>query len=1307
MNPAPGENWLDRIIRFCIENRVIVFLAALLLVAWGLMTAPFDWHMGGVWRAPVPVDAIPDIGENQQIVFTDWPGRSPQDIEDQITYPLSAALLGLPGVKTVRSYSMFGFSMIYVIFNDDIEFYWARTRVLEKLSSLSVRELPPDVKPVIGPDATALGQVFWYTLEGLDGEGRRVGGWDLHELRSIQDWYVRYALTGVPGVSEVAAVGGFVQEFQIDVDPDLMRYRDVRIEDVVNAVRRANVDVGARTIEVNRVEYVIRGLGFIKNLEHIRDSVIKLSGDTPVLVRHVAEVTLGPAERRGVLDAGGEEAVGGVVVVRYGENPLAVIQRVKQKIAEISLGLPKRTLPDGTVSQVRIVPFYDRTRLIHETLDTLHDALTNEILITIVVVIVMMAHLRSSLLIAGLLPLSVLFCFIAMKLFKVDANIVALSGIAIAIGTLVDVGIIVTENIFRHLKAAGPGEEGRDIILRATREVSGAVLTAVSTTIVSFLPVFSLVAAEGKLFRPLAFTKTFALAASIGIALFLLPVLADAFMPSKRAGRRFGRIWNEGLIYLGGVLAFVIDWRLGLLVAVMGIGALAARRLPRRIGERIPSINSGLAAVAVIVLLSQLWSPLGPEKGALRNLVFCAAIIGGLLGAFRIFQHYYAGILGWCLDHKRAFLCLPLAILLLGALAWRGYDGLFGWMPRLVNESAAGRGLAEIFPGLGREFMPPLEEGSYLYMPVTMPHASIAEVQDILQRQDRALEALPEIEKATGKLGRSESALDPAPISMIETLIAYRSEYLVDAAGARPTFRFDPEVLDLFRSLDGRPVPAADGKPYHVKGRFARDEQGRLIPDPNGLPFRIWRPALDPRLNPGRDAWPGVRNPNDIWALIIQAASIPGTTVAPRLQPISARIVMLQSGIRASMGVKIQGPDLESIRDAAGQIERHLRQVPSIDPRSVIADRIVGKPYLEIEIDRRAIAQYGIDLQQVQDVIETAIGGRQITTTVQGRERYPVRVRYMRELRDHIDTIGRVLVTAPGGAQVPLGQLADIRYVPGPQEIKGEGTFTIGYVLFDGRTGFAETDVVENARDFLLGKTAAGEIVLPAGVSFSFTGNYENDLRAGRRLAIIVPLALATIFVILYLQFSSVSTSLLIFSGVIVAWAGGFIMIWLYGRPWFLDFTFFGTSMRELFQVHTLHMSVAVWVGFLALFGIAEDDGVVMATYLDSSFARNAPGSIAAIRQATIEASLRRVRPCLMTTATTVLSLIPVLTATGRGSDLMLPMAIPTFGGMVFETATMLVVPVLYCAIRERRFRLSSITNAAAVSRALPQETAN
>jgi Cu(I)/Ag(I) efflux system membrane protein CusA/SilA len=1289
----PKENWIDRIIRFCLQNRMIVFLVTLILIGWGLVVAPFDWHLGGLMRSPVPVDAIPDIGENQQIVFTEWTGRSPQDVEDQITYPLSAALLGLPGVKTVRSYSMFGFSLVYVIFNDDVDFYWSRTRVLESLSSLPAGELPEGVKPAIGPDATALGQVFWYTLEGLDPHGNPVGGWDLHELRSLQDWYVRYALMAVPGVSEVASVGGFVQEYQIEVDPDRMRYHDVRLEEVVNAVRRANVDVGARTIEVNKVEYVIRGLGFIKNLENIQDSMIKLAGDVPILVRQVADVTLGPASRRGALDKGGVEAVGGVVVVRYGENPLAVIKNVKKKIEEITVGLPSRTLADGTVSQVRIVPFYDRTDLIHQTLGTLRTALSNEMLITIIVVIAMMVYLRSSLLISGLLPLAVLLCFIAMKVFGIDANIVALSGIAIAIGTMVDMGIIITENIYSHLETADPAEDRRTVILHAAQEVGGAVLTAVSTTIVSFLPVFTMVAAEGKLFRPLAFTKTFALLASLIVAIGLIPPLAYTFFGAGKERRQYGWIFHEGLIYLGGVLAFIYDWRLGLVLFLIGSYNLAARWLPPRFKNHFQLINSGLAALAVAVVLTGFWRPLGPAKGALKNFIFLVIVIVGVLGAFWLFRHFYDRVLRWCLDHKAAFLSIPLVILLLGALVWQGYDRLFGWMPRLVNESAPARYAARTFPGLGREFMPPLEEGSYLYMPVTMPHASIGEVLDILQRQDRALEAIPEVEEAVGKLGRAESPLDPAPISMIETVINYHPEFLLNDKGELRTFRFASDQVDLFRAENGRPVPAPDGKPYHVRGRFERDDTGGLIPDSDGRAFRLWRPALDPALNPDRGPWPGIRSPDDIWKEIVRAATITGTTVAPKLQPISARIVMLQSGIRASMGVKVYGPDLQTIEGASRRIESLLREVPSIDPLSVIADRIVGKPYIEIDIDRRAIAQYGIDLQQVQDVIEVAIGGKRITTTVMGRERYPVRVRYPRELRDHLDTIGKVLVTAPGGAQVPLMQLAKIRYIPGPQVIKSENTFIVGYVLFDRKPGHAETDVVEEAQAYLLGKVDSGELEIPAGVSFDFTGNYENDVRAGKKLAVILPLALFIIFIILYLQFRSVTTSMLVFSGVTVAWAGGFIMIWLYGRPWFLDFSLFDTPMRDLFQVHAINLSVAVWVGFLALFGIATDDGVVMATYLNNSFSQRRIDSIEDIRRTAIEGSLRRVRPCLMTTATTILALIPVLTSTGRGSDIMVPMAIPTFGGMTFEIVTMLVVPVLYCGIQEYRLKRNAVSS--------------
>ncbi|MFQ5843567.1 MAG: efflux RND transporter permease subunit, partial [Planctomycetota bacterium] len=485
---------LDRVIRFCLENKLIVVLFLLLVVGWGLMVAPFDYDLGDLPRDPVPVDAIPDIGENQQIVFTKWPGRSPQDVEDQITYPLTVALLGIPGVRTVRSYSYFGFSSIYVVFEDVIpeaqgdDFYWPRSRILEKLNSLPQGTLPPAVAPALGPDATALGQIFWYTLEG--------DGFDPEELRSIQDWLVRYEVQAVPGVSEVASVGGFVREYQIDVDPNAMRAFGVKLRQVYDAVRRANIDVGARTIEVNRVEYVIRGLGFLKGVADLENTVVAVNEDIPVYVKNVAQVAQGPALRRGALDKEGAEAVGGVVVVRYGENPLAVIKRVKERIARIGPGLPRKTLADGRESQVRVVPFYDRTKLIHETLGTLESALTEEILVTILVVIFMVVHLRSSILISGLLPVAVLMCFIAMSRFGVDSNIMSLTGIAIAIGTIVDMGIILTENMLKHLKEADPGERRLDVIFRAASEVGGAVVTAISTTVISFLPVFTMTGPE-------------------------------------------------------------------------------------------------------------------------------------------------------------------------------------------------------------------------------------------------------------------------------------------------------------------------------------------------------------------------------------------------------------------------------------------------------------------------------------------------------------------------------------------------------------------------------------------------------------------------------------------------------------------------------------------------------------------------------------------------------------------------------------------------------------------------------------------
>ena len=1362
---------LSALIHHCLSNKLVVFLAILFVIVWGLIVAPFDWQFDGFLkplrvlpRDPVPVDAIPDIGENQQIVFTQWRGRSPQDVEDQISYPLTVSMLGIPGVKTVRSYSMFGFSTVYIIFKEDVEFYWSRSRVLEKLNSLPAGTLPPGVKPALGPDATALGQVYWYTLEGRDPQGNPTGGWDLQELRSIQDWYVRYGLMAAEGISEVASVGGYVKEYQIDVDPDAMRAHNVTLEEVFKAVKMSNLDVGARTIEINRVEYIIRGLGFIEKIADVEQSVVKVSDNVPIYVKDLAHVSLGPALRRGALDKGGAESVGGVAVVRYGENPLAAIKNLKEKIREIEPGMPakavvdyekvsrleveafaeakgfpaygdgvelnqdgwKRWLSDNppeehpewaTLSKVTVVPFYDRTGLIHETLGTLRTALSEEIMVTIIVILVMVMHLRSSLIISSTLPLVVLICFIAMKMTGVAANIVALSGIAIAIGTIVDMGVIVCENILKHMDAArheGMARSGAEVsgaefeeleasedagdsrshaenstfavIHRATHEVGGAVLTAIATTVVSFLPVFTMTGAEGKLFKPLAFTKTFALLASVVVALTVIPPLTHLLF-SRRDSRDVVRhivLWS--LIVAGFISMAFVPWWMGAIVMAIAGFQLISRYLPARVTAWAFRLVNFTAVLVVGIYLTKHWLPLGPAAGFTRNFVIVMVPILGLLAFFVAFQYVYGPLLHWFLKHKLLFMVLPTVIILMGGTVWLGFDSMFGWLPQRVKESDSFAVVARALPGLGKEFMPPLDEGSFLYMPTTMPHASIGEALEVLSKQDMAFNGIPEVDSAVGKIGRAETPLDPAPVSMIETVINYKPEYL-QKGEHRVRFKYDPDAVGLFRNPEGEPVRAPDGEAYKVQGKFIRDDHGELIPDGDGYPFRLWRPALDPGLNPEREPWDGIQSPDDIWDAIVAAGEIPGTTSAPKLQPIRARIVMLQSGMRAPMGVKVRGPDLATIEEVGMQIEKFLKDVPSVKSEAVIADRIVGKPYLEIEIDRNEAARYGIPIKKVQDVIEVAVGGQPLTTTVEGRERYPVRVRYMRELRDNIESLKRILVAGAGGQQVPLEQLASIEYVRGPQVIKSEDTFLIGYVLFDKREGYAEVDVVEDCQRYLDQKKEAGEFIVPEGVNYSFAGNYENQIRAQKTLAIVLPLALLTIFLILYFQFKSVPNTFLVFSGIIVAWAGGFILIWLYGQHWFLDFNVFDTNMRELFQIQPINLSVAIWVGFLALFGIASDNGVVIATYLDQTFKERPTDTQADIRAATVEAAQRRIRPCLMTTATTMLALIPVLTSTGRGSDIMVPMAIPSFGGMLVVLVSVFLVPVLYCAIQECRLR--------------------
>lgn len=1302
MSDSDKLGLIDRLIRFCLLNKLLVFLLVSAGLIWGIMVAPFDWEIEALPRDPVPVDAIPDIGENQQIVFTRWPGRSPQDMEDQVTYPLTTALLGVPEVKTVRSFSMFGFSSVYVIFNEDAEFYWSRTRVLEKLNALPAGTLPDGVKPMLGPDATALGQVYWYTLEGLDKEGNPTGGWDLHELRSIQDWYVRYGLLGADGISEVASVGGHVQEYQIDVNPDALRAHNVTLDQIFKSVKMSNIDVGARTIEINKAEYVIRGLGFIKSLSDIEKTVVKVNENIPILIKDVATVSLGPALRRGILDKEGAEAVGGVAVVRYGDNPLAAIKAIKAKVKEISPGLPSKAVIDFTLtdsktvknfaaengfdaygedgklnqdswknflssgqdppewlklSQVSIVPFYDRSGLIYETLGTLETALTEEILITIIVILVMMMHLRSSGIISITLPFAVILCFIAMKVFGVDANIVALSGIAIAIGTIVDMGVIICENILSNLEKGERKRSMYEIVFESTSEVGGAVLTAVLTTVVSFLPVFTMEGAEGKLFKPLAYTKTFALIAAVIVALTITPVLAQLLYkaPMKIKNILLGRAWKCS------------TWGLNLTIAL-----------------------------GVCWILSQHWLPLGPSAGEMKNFAAVGLPIAALLSFFLLWQYAYKWTLRFVLTFKSFFLILIGIILICGYSAWLGFETTFGWMPEKWKKSELYVDLKHQVPGLQKEFMPALDEGSYLYMPTTMVHASIGEALDAMSKQDIAFKAIPEIDQVVGKLGRAETPLDPAPISMFETVINYKGEYLIDAGGHRLRFKFNASEIDFMRDSEGNTVPATDGKKYIVQGKFIRDELGKLIPDDDGMPFRHWRLPLDPTLdgNEDRETWSGINSPEDIWDEIVKAGEIPGTTSAPKLQPIAARIVMLQSGMRAPMGIKVNGPDLETIEAFGIELEKHMKNVPGVNPAAVIADRIVGKPYLEIEIDRDAIARYGLHISSVQQVIEVAIGGKPLTRTVEGRERYPVRVRYQRELRDSIEEIDNILVAGTDGQQIPLKQLAKINYVRGPQVIKNEDTFLTGYVLFDKLKGYAEVDVVESAEAYLNSLIKSRELILPDGVKYHFAGSYENQIRAEKKLRVVLPLAMFIIFILLFMHFKNIPNTMMVFSGIAVAWAGGFILIWLYGQSWFLDGELWGINFRDLFSIKAINLSVAVWVGFLALFGIATDDGVVMGTYLKDQFGKEKYDDIHSLRSAVIQGAQRRIRPCLMTTATTLLALLPVLSSTGRGSDVMVPMAIPSFGGMLVVQLSVFLVPCLFSMVKEVQYysKLSDAT---------------
>ena len=1169
------------LIDFCLKNKFITILGALVLCIVGFIVMPFDNLDNTVLpRSPILVDAFPNMSEKQQIVFTEWVGRSPQDVEDQVTYPLSIALQGTPGVKSIRSYSAFGFSTIYVIFNDDIDFYWSRSRILEKLNTAS-KDLPDGITSTLGPDATGLGQIFWYTLEGK--------GFGPEELRSIQDWYVKYALQSIPGVSEVASIGGFVKEYQIDVDPDAMQSYEISLQEVIEAVKKANIDVSAKTIELNNVEYMVRGIGFIKTLEDIENIVVKVNQNIPIYIKNISsQVQLGPALRRGVLNKSGTDVVGGVVISRFNSNPKIVIQEIKKRIKQIEAGFPTKTLEDGTVLKIKIVPFYDRTILVDEILDTLSGALIQQILITVIVISFFLLNLGGSLVVSLSLPMAILMTFILMYLFKVDANIMSLSGIVIAIGTIVDMSIVMCENIWRRICEKNPGKVPLKVVYEAAKEVGGAILTAILTTIISFLAVFTMTGLDGKLFQPLAYTKTFALLGSVLLSLTVTPVLSYIFLVKYK---HF--FTNKYLLRYG-------NWII------------------------IPII---------LIFLSTQWRPLGFGKGFLLNFIFISTLILFYLLFFFKCIKYYPTVLMYCLANKKKFLCLPLMILGFGLTIWLGFSSVMSPIFTCLEKIGIQKNciltlfpmniLDRTFPGLGKEFMPALDEGEFLYMPTTMPHASVGEVLDLLRKQNIRISHIPEVESVVGKMGRVDSALDTAPISMFETMIRYKSEYIVD--------------------------------------------------EKTGKKKRVWRDKI--------------KSQNDIWDEIILAGKIPGLTSAPRLQPIMARLVMLQSGMRSAMGVKISGKSLIELEEVGLQIESLLKEVPEIDPYTVIADRVVGKPYLEFDIDREKIARYGIHIADVQRVIEVAIGGITLTTLIDGRERYPIRVRYPREKRGTIEEIQKVLVPTRFGAQIPLSQLSKLNFVRGPQVIKSEDGFLVMYVIFDKKLNTSELNAVYAARNYLQNKIDSGDLVLPRGTNYKFAGSYENQVKSEKTLSIILPLSLLIILLILYFQFQSIPTTLSVFSGIAVAFCGGFILLWLYAQDWFMWMPFFQDYFRDIFNVRTYNLSVAVWIGFLALFGIASDDGVLIATYLNETFRDKKFNTIQDIRQAVLFAGNKRIRPCLMTTATTTLALFPILTSYNRGSNVMIPMALPSIGGMMVTLITILVVPTLYCWREERKLK--------------------
>lgn len=1028
---------INRLIEWSLKNRVIVILIYL-----GLTVA-------GYWALlRTPIDAIPDLSDNQIIVFTDWAGRSPQEVEDQITYPLVTNLQGLPGVRVVRASSAFSFSMVNVIFEDDVELYWARTRVLERLN-LVTKQLPAGVMPTLGPDATGVGQVFWYTLES--------DSMDLRDLRTLQDWFVRYQLNSVSGVAEVASVGGFVQQYQIDVDPNKLRAFNLPLSTVVEVVQRSNNNVGGNVVEQAGEWAVVRGIGLVESVADVENIVVGAQNGTPIYVKNIADVKLGNAFRTGSLDKNGKEAVGGVVISRYGTSALEVIENVKRKIEEIKPGLPQG---------VQIVPFYDRTQLINRTADTLKDALIEELILVTLANLLFLAHFRSVLIVTIPLPLAVLVSFLFMYLAGITSNIMSLAGIAIAISDLVDAGIVVTENAYRAIENKGIDTKDKAAVwrevLEATKMVGRPIFSSIAIIILAFVPVFALTGQEGKLFHPLAFTKTFAMIGAAFMAVTLVPVLCTYFLGGK--------------------------------------------------------------------LRDEDWNPI-----------------------MRFLRRIYKPALVWALRHRAITVSLALVLFL---------------------------GAAFVATDIGTEFMPPLNEGDLMYMPVTDPAISLDEATRIMRKQDEIIKTFPEVEWAVGKAGRAETSTDPSPINMNETVI-------------------------------------------HLKP----EEQWR-----EGITREKLVAEMDAALR-----MPGVTN---IWT-----------------QPIINRIEMLATGIRSQVGIKIFGNDLKTLEEYSRKIADVVRTIPGA--ADVYPEQITGAPYVDIDINRQAAARYGIDTGKIQNAIEMGIGETNLTVTIEGRRRFPIRVRYSEEFRRSPQAIGQIPITSPTGAPIPLAQLATIRTVEGPAMIQSENGLLRGTVLLSVR-GRDIGSFVEEANAAIL-----RQVPLPAGYYINWSGQFENQQRAQKRLTIVVPVVILIIFATLYLTYRSFLEAAHVLLAVPFALTGGVYLIWL------LEYNF----------------SVAVWVGFIALFGAAVQTGIVMVVYLEEAVERRKKelGRLnkETLLEAVTEGALLRLRPKVMTVTTIVFGLLPIMWSTSAGSEVMKPLATPVFGGMVSSLLHVLIVtPVIFYWLR-------------------------